>query len=582
MVKELTKRRGNYETDIRRLEQRAKQIAYGENTPGYHNFLRALEVNPDLLKGCLPIKPAIGQKCSKRSWDGQIRKWRRALHMYDFVDFGDSAEQAEAVREALIDQNKNPLFTKMPKRVLPDGQEMFLAAQLEPKCEVRLPATYDASSATRVRYTIQDLMALANSPLVATCVELPESLMWLDKRYDLEDDVQDTVSDDDDVGVALWLSPCATGYPDSSLIHTPSSAAFTPGYTDRSSPAALTSAYRNTPSPAPGSAGVSASPSPTFGTPVRLFAEGQFSPTLSVGPDEDYLPKGWDARRAMLIGSSPQHAPAVTAASPLGDPAVCSNTYPMPVGEGYGRRLLPKPVSGEMGIMPSSSAMQLGVGPETKKQCRTAIGNPLHGASNLQQYHQEFQLDADQSSRSTYQSDAHAGCLCDSAVSSTAVGDTNVPPPWEEPDLTHMSAYSVENAGSSMPQHCTHDWYGADHADLSMHLPLSSGLPAAQELDVSWVEEVVKESQEMAEMTSVMLDYGRPESDLTLGHDEEAADFCDDGDLQSSDLCSMMETASILQTNDTSPAYSLFTPMLGESKRFFSVDFLCSESYESQ
>lgn len=30
-----------------------------------------------------PRTPDIRQVCSKRSWDGQIRKWRRLLHEYD-------------------------------------------------------------------------------------------------------------------------------------------------------------------------------------------------------------------------------------------------------------------------------------------------------------------------------------------------------------------------------------------------------------------------------------------------------------------------------------------------------------------
>ena len=30
-----------------------------------------------------PWTPNKHQVCSKRSWDGQVRKWRRALHKYD-------------------------------------------------------------------------------------------------------------------------------------------------------------------------------------------------------------------------------------------------------------------------------------------------------------------------------------------------------------------------------------------------------------------------------------------------------------------------------------------------------------------
>ena len=88
-----------YESDAHRLAQRAKQIQYGENTPGYAHFMKALELYPELFKGCIPVKPAVMQKCSKRSWDGQIRKWRRALHMYDFVDFDNDEQGSKFIKE---------------------------------------------------------------------------------------------------------------------------------------------------------------------------------------------------------------------------------------------------------------------------------------------------------------------------------------------------------------------------------------------------------------------------------------------------------------------------------------------------
>lgn len=37
-----------------------------------------------------PKTPNKYQVCSKRSWDGQIRKWRRMLHFYDPADLKES------------------------------------------------------------------------------------------------------------------------------------------------------------------------------------------------------------------------------------------------------------------------------------------------------------------------------------------------------------------------------------------------------------------------------------------------------------------------------------------------------------
>ncbi len=43
----------------------------------------------------------------------------------------------------------------------------------------------------RVGYSMAQLMALAESPLVAEVVRFPDALGWLDKRVDLEDDIED-------------------------------------------------------------------------------------------------------------------------------------------------------------------------------------------------------------------------------------------------------------------------------------------------------------------------------------------------------------------------------------------------------
>eukprot|EP00992_Anisonema_acinus_P008045 TRINITY_DN4116_c0_g1_i1.p1 TRINITY_DN4116_c0_g1~~TRINITY_DN4116_c0_g1_i1.p1 ORF type:complete len:304 (+),score=35.41 TRINITY_DN4116_c0_g1_i1:83-994(+) len=69
------------ETDEHKISQRAKQIGYGKVTIGYHNYI---SLRPKHLRGYNePQTPNVYQKCSKRSWDGQLRKWRMQLHYYD-------------------------------------------------------------------------------------------------------------------------------------------------------------------------------------------------------------------------------------------------------------------------------------------------------------------------------------------------------------------------------------------------------------------------------------------------------------------------------------------------------------------
>lgn len=69
------------ESDEARLRARAKQIEYGKNTDGYRNYVAKVPKD-QRVKG-MPSTPEKYQKCSKRSWDGQVRKWRRQLHAYD-------------------------------------------------------------------------------------------------------------------------------------------------------------------------------------------------------------------------------------------------------------------------------------------------------------------------------------------------------------------------------------------------------------------------------------------------------------------------------------------------------------------
>jgi len=67
--------------DEQRLAQRQKQIDYGYRTVGYLRY--RLLVTKDHRKPDHPRTPKKTQNCSKRSWDGQLKKWRRDLHLWD-------------------------------------------------------------------------------------------------------------------------------------------------------------------------------------------------------------------------------------------------------------------------------------------------------------------------------------------------------------------------------------------------------------------------------------------------------------------------------------------------------------------
>jgi len=72
---------GLQEISPKRLESRQKQIDIGKNTPGYKNYIQ--QIKKEKRKYYDPHTPDKYQICSKRSWDGQIRVWRRLLHLYD-------------------------------------------------------------------------------------------------------------------------------------------------------------------------------------------------------------------------------------------------------------------------------------------------------------------------------------------------------------------------------------------------------------------------------------------------------------------------------------------------------------------
>jgi len=68
-------------TPEERLKQRQKQIDLGKKTLGYQRYADFVPRNK--RKPWHPKTPDRTKICSKRSWDGMVRKWRRMLHRYD-------------------------------------------------------------------------------------------------------------------------------------------------------------------------------------------------------------------------------------------------------------------------------------------------------------------------------------------------------------------------------------------------------------------------------------------------------------------------------------------------------------------
>jgi hypothetical protein len=141
------------ESDPRRLKQRTKQVAFGYNTDGYKNMTRMVDADPVLRNGgVLPLQPpAVDLRATKRTWDVLIRKWRRALHMFDHV-FIDGEDGGVTTREEVAEKQRvdwvNPVFA-------------------------------DRAKGARVKRSAADIHALRYSPSVPAKVPCEEAVMHL-------------------------------------------------------------------------------------------------------------------------------------------------------------------------------------------------------------------------------------------------------------------------------------------------------------------------------------------------------------------------------------------------------------------
>lgn len=71
------------ETDEHRIQTRLKQLSYGKNTVGYDNYISLVPKHKRRGYEEHPRTPDPYEKQSKRTFDGRVKAWRRAIHKWD-------------------------------------------------------------------------------------------------------------------------------------------------------------------------------------------------------------------------------------------------------------------------------------------------------------------------------------------------------------------------------------------------------------------------------------------------------------------------------------------------------------------
>lgn len=94
------------ESDAECLRKRQKQINFGKVTPEYQRYIAAVDKHKREVYH--PRTPNKFRRCSRRKFDGLVKKWRKALHVWDenpeaLKDFKFSIADSDEMNKDLTD-----------------------------------------------------------------------------------------------------------------------------------------------------------------------------------------------------------------------------------------------------------------------------------------------------------------------------------------------------------------------------------------------------------------------------------------------------------------------------------------------